>query len=400
MREKLTDRFARGVEPTPNKIERYFDTDPRAPRGFLLRVTPAGAKVWALRYRVKDTGREREITIGDVTSWPIAEARKRAHELRREVDTGGDPLGEHEERRAAPTVAELAERFIADALPSRAPRTQAEYLAMLRDWILPAIGRLKVAAVDREDIEKLHRKITEAGKPRRANSVKSLVSTLFNEAIIWKMRPEHTNPAELVKGNRENGHERYLAPDETERLAEVLERWREKRPDSVDAIALAMLTGARRGELVSMRWADVDLTAGVWSKPPASTKQRKAHRTPLSEAAVALLRRRQAEREGKVIRLRDDDHVFRGAGSKTHCNTLERDWYQIRCAAGIEDVRFHDLRHSFASVLVGEGLSLEIIGQLLGHSKPATTKRYAHLADAPLRDAAEKVARLVRPAAK
>jgi integrase len=226
-----------------------------------------------------------------------------------------------------------------------------------------------------------------------------LISTLFNEAIIWKMRPEHTNPAELVKGNREDGRERYLLPDETERLVEVLARWRERRPDSADAIALAMLTGARRGELLGMRWADVDLTAGVWSKPPGSTKQRKAHRTPLSEAAVVLLRRRQAERDGKVIRLHDD-HVFRGAGSKTHCNALERDWYIIRAAAGLDDVRFHDLRHSFASFLVGAGVSLPIIGRRLGHSKPATTQRYAHLADEPLRDAAELVAKLVRPAAK
>jgi integrase len=405
MRERLTDKFARTVAPTPGKIQRYFDTSPGAPRGFMLRVTPAGARAWALRYRVS-SGREREVTIGAAENRRLADAYKRGRELRREIEDGGDPLGEREEKRTAPTVAQLAERFIADALPSRAPRTQAEYRAMLRDWILPSLGRLKVAAVEREDIEKLHRKITEAGKPRRANSVKSLVSTLFNEAIIWKMRPEHTNPAELVKGNRENGHERYLAPDETERLMEVLDRWREKRPDSVDAIALAMLTGARRGELLSMRWADIDLDRATWNKPASTTKQRKPHHSVLGEAALAVLQRRKDERDaagGKIIRLRataDPGHVFRGAGSKTHCNTLERDWYQIRCAAGIEDVRFHDLRHSFASVLVGAGISLPIIGRMLGHSKPATTQRYSHLADEPLRAAAEIVGDKVRPATK
>jgi integrase len=153
-----------------------------------------------------------------------------------------------------------------------------------------------------------------------------------------------------------------------------------------------MLTGARRGEVLGMRWAEVDLSSsGMWNKPAASTKQRKPHHVPLSEAAVAVLRRRQAAREGKVIRLHDD-HVFAGAGTKTHCNALERDWYIIRAASGLEDVRFHDLRHSFASVLVSEGLSFEIIGRLLGHSKPGTTKRYAHLADQPLREAAEIVA--------
>ena len=124
MREKLTDKFARRVEPTPGKVARYFDASPSAPRGFLLRVT-AGARVWALRYRVKDSGREREITIGDVENRRLVGAYKRARELRREIEDGGDPLGDREERRAAPTVAELVERFIKESLPSRAPRTRA-----------------------------------------------------------------------------------------------------------------------------------------------------------------------------------------------------------------------------------------------------------------------------------
>jgi integrase len=152
-----------------------------------------------------------------------------------------------------------------------------------------------------------------------------------------------------------------------------------------------MLTGSRRGEVLGMRYGEVDLGAGVWSKPAASTKQRKPHRIPLSEAAVKLLQHRQAERDGKVVRLRDD-FVFRGGGSKTHTNRLEGDWAIIRAEAGLLDVRFHDLRHTVASQLVSEGLSLEIIGQMLGHTKPATTRRYAHLADQPLREAAEIVA--------
>ena len=392
MRQKLTDRFVASVAPT-RRIERYFDQDKRSPRGFLLRVTPAGARVWALRYRVGETTREREITIGDVKSWPISEARRRGHDLRRDIDTGGDPMADREEKRGAPTVAELVERFTGEALSSRAPRTQAEYRAMLRDWILPALGRLKVAAVTREDIEKLHRKITEAGKPRRANSVKSLCSTLFAQAIVWRMRDD--NPVNHVKGNREEGRERYLSAEETGRLVAVLERWQAKRPDSADAIRLALLTGARRGELLTMRWLEIDLAAGVWTKPAVSTKQRLAHRVPLSDAAVAVLRRRQAERTdaaGKVIRLHGEDHVFKGAGAKGHCCALEKDWFIIRAAAGLEDVRFHDLRHSFASMLVGANLSLEVIGRLLGHTKPATTKRYAHLADGPLRAATEIVA--------
>jgi integrase len=378
MREKLSDRFAATVAPT-GKTERYFDADPRSPRGLLLRVTSAGAKAWALRYRVADTRQARELTIGDVSSWRIAQARQRCHELRREIDAGGDPLGDREERRQAATVAELVERFIAEAMPSRAPRTQAEYNAMLRDWILPAIGSRKVEAVRREDIEKLHRKITETGKERRANSVKSLCSTIFAQAIVWRMRTD--NPTHGVKGNAEHGVERYLAPEEVTRLWAVLERWRERRPDSVDIIVLALLTGARRGELLGMRWDQLDLTTGIWTKPHPTTKQREVHRTPLSQDALTVLRHRRDEHA--------DDFVFRDRGAKTYSNWFERHWREIRAEAGLTDVRFHDLRHSFASHLAGAGLSLPTIGRMLGHSQPRTTARYAHLADQPLRAAAE-----------
>jgi integrase len=388
MREKLSDRFAATVAPT-GKTERYFDADPRSPRGLLLRVTSAGAKAWALRYRVADTKQARELTIGDVSSWRIAQVRQRCHELRREIDAGGDPLGDREERREAATVADLVERFIVEAMPSRAPRTQAEYKAMLRDWILPAIGSRKVEAVRREDIEKLHRKITEAGKERRANSVKSLCSTIFAQAIVWRMRDD--NPTTNVKGNAEHGRERYLAPEEVTRLYAVLERWRSRQPDSVDIVVLALLTGARRGEILGMRWADVDLTAGagVWTKPPSSTKQRRLHRTPLSQDAVAVLRRRRDVRSHVATPHHADDFVFRDRGAKTHSNRFEDHWREMRAEAGLTDVRFHDLRHSFASHLAAAGLSLPIIGAMLGHSKPQTTQRYSHLADQPLRAAAE-----------
>ncbi|MGC2415975.1 MAG: tyrosine-type recombinase/integrase [Stellaceae bacterium] len=384
MQAKLTDAVAAKAGAGV-----YFDGDKRSPRGFLLRVTPAGARAWCLNYRVRDTGRERRLTIGDVASWPIAAARERAAELRREIDTGGDPLGQREEKRAAPTVNELVDRFIAKELPSRAPRTQVEYRSMLQNQIVPALGRMKVAAVVRNDIEKLCRRITASGIPRRANATKSVCSILFNQAIEWGMRAD--NPAQGVKTNPEHGRERYLKNEEIERLMSVLDRWHAKRPDSVDIIRLAMLTGARRGEIMSMRWPDIDLAAAIWVKPAMMTKQRKAHRVPLAPEAVDLLRRRQSERQAdtRIVRLRDD-HVFRGGGDGAHVTRLRDAWEIIRAEAQLSDVHFHDLRHSFASLLVSQGLSA-----LLGHAKPATTNRYAHLADKPLREAAAIVGKIV-----
>jgi hypothetical protein len=153
-----------------------------------------------------------------------AEARKRAAELRRIVDAGGDPLGEREERRREPTVADLWERFDAEELPKRAERTRIEYETMARNYVLPALGRTKVSAVERDDIGKLHYKITTEGKSTRANRVKSFCSVLFAHALVWNMRAD--NPCQHVKGNTEHRRERYLNPEESARLMVEIDRRR------------------------------------------------------------------------------------------------------------------------------------------------------------------------------
>jgi integrase len=144
-----------------------------------------------------------------------------------------------------------------------------------RDWILPALGRLKAEAVTREAIERLHRKITEQGKLRRANAVKSLVATLFSQGIIWKMCAD--NPATGIKGNPEHGRQRYLRDEELERLEAAMDEWRPKHPDSVDIIEIGMNTGARFGEILSLRWRHVDLDKAIWGQPATETKQRDWH---------------------------------------------------------------------------------------------------------------------------
>jgi integrase len=397
MRAKLTDRLARSLPTIPGKILRIADSDKHSPPGFLLRITPADARAWALRYRVKSTGIQREATIGDIKSWPIIAARKEAHKLRRLIDTGGDPLAEREQKRGAPTVAELWARFEVEALPSRAPRTQDEYRAQARDWILPLIGRLKVAAVSRADIEKLHRRITESGWLRRANSVKSLASTVFRQAVAWGLRPD--NPCTGIKGNREHVRRRYLDDEkgELERLEAALDEWRPKRSDSVDIIEIAMLTGARRGEILGMRWSDIDLTRAVWHQQPAQTKQRDWHSPALPARAVEILQRRKGEREARtLVRLHGDDFVFAGGASKTASNRFEKDWRRIRATAGLDNFRFHDIRHSVASWLISANLNLDVVGQVLGHKKAATSRRYAHLHDAVRRTAAEIIGAKVR----
>jgi integrase len=386
----LTDAYAAKAEPS-DRI--YWDTHKDAPKGFGLRVT-AGSRAWVLNYRVKSTGRERRLTVGDVSAWKIADARKRAAKLRRDIDEGGDPLGEAQDQRAAPTVDDLIERYIKDELPSRAPSTQREYRDLIRDYIKPALGPKKVTAIEQSDIKKLHRQITVDGKNRRANSVQQLVHVLFKNAIDWEMRGD--NPATGVKPNLEVPRERYLTDDEMVRLNAAFDRWRATKPDAVDVLVLLLLTGSRRGEVLNMTWSqleNLDTDKAIWTKPALTTKQRRTHRVPLSDPAVAILRRRQADRDqGRVVRLRDD-RVFRIPGDAA--SRLKYIWQAIRREVGIQDVRIHDLRHSYASFLVNSGLSLPVIGKLLGHASVKTTERYAHLYDDTLRAATSLVGRKI-----
>ena len=382
---RLTDAIVRRL-PAP-KQGKTITVDSEVP-GFGVRVTANGARSYVLRYTTR-AGRERTFTIGDAGNWRTSDARDKARELRREVEDGGDPLGAIEEERAAPTITDLIERFRAEHLPRKRPGTARDYEGLLRLHIEPHFGQhTKVADVRFEDIDALHRKITKAGSPYSANRAVTVLSKMFALAVRWHMR--ETNPCRGVERNVEYHRRRYLSGDELIRLTRALARHSERQ--AADAIRLLLLTGARRGEVLGMRWADIE--DGIWSKPPSSTKQREHHQIPLSAPAQALLadiRKHQRPRT---------EFVFPGLGTSRHLVELKRSWRRVIKAAGIEDLHVHDLRHSYASQLVSGGASLPLIGALLGHSNPTTTARYAHLFHDPLRAATEKVGAVIAAAGK
>jgi integrase len=211
---------------------------------------------------------------------------------------------------------------------------------------------------------------------------------MFSLAIHWHMR--ETNPVKGIERNKEYHRRRYLSGDELVRLTKALAKHPERQ--AADAIRLLLLTGARRGEVLSMRWDDI--ADGVWSKPPSSTKQKEHHQIPLSAPALQLLadiRKRQRPRA---------EFVLPSHGTSGHRVELKKDWAALCKAAGIEGLRVHDLRHSYASQLVSGGASLPLIGALLGHSNPATTHRYAHLFRDPLKEATERVGAVITAAGK
>jgi integrase len=346
------------------------------------------SKSFVFNYRTKSSGQQRRITIGQFGSWTTGAARAKAKDLRKQVDDGGDPRGDFEELREAPTMAALIDRFIREHLPKKRASTVRSYQGLIDLHVRPFFGKhTKVADVGYSDINKLHLKITAIGSKYVANRTVAVLSKMFSLSIKWKMRAD--NPATGIERNAESKRKRYLNGEELGRLTAALAA----QPDRqfANIVCLLMLTGARKGEVLSMRFDNnLDLDRGIWTKPGSTTKQKTEHIVPLSAPAVQLLR---------GIKPRGE-YVFSSDGASGHVADIQKAWVRLCKTAGISGVRIHDLRHSFASQLVNSGASLQLIGALLGHSNPITTARYSHLYDDPQRAAVEKVGAIVGAAGK
>lgn len=199
---------------------------------------------------------------------------------------------------------------------------------------------------------------------------------MFNLAIKWKMR--EGNPAEGFRRRPETEREVFLSLAEMQRLAQALERSEDRRGAGI--VRMCMLTGARLGEVRTARFDQFNLEHATWTKQATTTKQRKVHRVPVSEHVVTLVRQRRADVPDRC------PWLFPGDVEGQPVQDIRKYWGSIKREAKLPDVRVHDLRHTFASLLASSGASLAMIGKLLGHSQMRTTMRYAHLADQPLRD--------------
>jgi integrase len=358
-------------------------------RGYGLRVSPRFARSYFVQKRLPG-GKEILLTIGRHGILTAEQARSRAKVLLGQIASGIDPTEARrgarkaeQDRKAQPTVADLAALYEAEHLPSKRERSADEDRALIRSYILPAIGKMKVADVTKADIARMHRAIT--GKPYRANRALACASKMFAMAAVdWGWRAD--NPCRAVKKNAEDGRERYLEDDEIARLADVLAVHPEKI--TVAVIRFLLFTGCRFGEAVNATWSQFNLAAGTWTKPSSHTKQKKQHTVPLSAPAPALLIELKAAAG-------DSPYVFPSPKSGSPLVTIKTAWAKIRRDAGIPDVRLHDLRHSFASLLASSGASLQLIGSLLGHTQSATTARYSHLTDRARREAVERVGALI-----
>ena len=286
-------------------------------------------------------------------------------------------------RLSVPTVAAMAERFLTEHVKVRCkPSTVLTTEVIVDKHIVPALGKRPITAVSRQNVVELHHRLAHI--PTQANRVIGTLSQIFNKAQEWGVVAEGTNPCRYIGRYREHKRERFLTDSELGRLGRVLDEASESggaMPEAILAIRLLILTGCRKSEILTLRWKDVDLEGGAFRLRDAKTGPRVV---PLSPAVIELL--------GELRLSSTSEWVIPGRKPGTHLQRLGSAWRLLRKRAGLEDVRLHDLRHSFASSALALGESLPMIGKLLGHRQIGSTARYAHLARAPVHEAAERVA--------
>ena len=377
---KLTKRLIDSAKPEPGKDLTIMDTELR---NFGVRVR-GSSKTFFIRYRSK--GRHRRFKVGlygkELT---LQQARIKAQRLLADISSGADPAGEAADIKTKPSVAALCERYMTEhAETKKKPRSVHEDRRQIESYILPALGSLQVDAVTRMDVSRLHNSMR--AKPYQANRTLALISKIFQLSEVWGLRAQNTNPAYGVTKFREEARKRYLNEGELAKLGMALNESTE-HPCVVAGIKLLLFTGCRLNEIRTLKWANVDRENATITLEDSKT----GHRViPLNASALAVL--------GGLHRQAGNPYVLPGNLPGKPWADLAKPWRRIRKAAGLDGVRIHDLRHTAASFGVNLGMSLPVVGHLLGHKETKTTARYSHLALDPVRQASEQIGQALQRA--
>jgi integrase len=361
-------------------------------KGFALKVTPRGTKTYLFEYKNRSRTTRRK-TIGRHGVLTADQARERAKMLAAEVELGGDPASDHTKHRAALTVAQLADEWLSDHVKTRRKaKTLGDYQGWVARHIVPAIGSMRVPDVQVQDVEKIVQSLST--HPTTANRVLAVISSMFTFAI--RQHLVRDNPARGIEKNQERKRKRHLSAEELLRLGEVLLAAEERGDNQtgINALRFLLFTGMRRGEVETFRWSFVDWHYSRIHLPDSKTGEKTL---PIGQPAIDLLkliRDSQKQTSGQD----ENGFVFPSAKTDGHLVGLPKMWRKWRSEAGLEDVRIHDLRHSFASVGASGGTPLFVIGGILGHKSTATTDRYAHLQDDPARTAADSISTTIAAA--
>jgi integrase len=373
---RLTKRV---IEAAEIQAAEHFIWDDSLP-GFGVRVLPSGRKGYIVQYRAGR--RSRRMSLGPSTVLTCEQARTRAITIIAAARGGDDPAATRDADRRTATVKELAERFDKEHVSLRIKESTAKgYRRLLQLTILPALGRHRVTEVTRADIAKLHHDLRHI--PYEANRCLEVISKMFSLAEMWGLRPDGSNPRKHIKKYAEEKRERFLSPAELKRVGEVLREMESEGielPSAIAATRLLILTGCRLNEIMTLQWEHVDLPGKALRLPDSKTGAKVVH---LGQPAIDVLE--------KIARVETNPWVIVGTLPGARLTDLQPFWQRVRARAGLNDVRIHDLRHTFASTAVASGQGLPMIGKLLGHTQVQTTARYAHLASATVKTAASDV---------
>jgi integrase len=375
---KLTKRFIDSIVPDPKKTLRFWDDELRR---FGVIVLPSGRRTYCIEYRNAERIQKR-IKIGVHGHVTAEEARNLAKIQLGQVARGEDVLEQSKQIRKLTLFNELAHDYLERHGKRKRTKSLSEDQRLLKSHILPTLGPLRITKISRREIEDLHAHLGE--HPYQANRVLALLSKMFSLAMSWGWRED--NPVKRIQKYQEEKRDRWLNEEEVQCLWAVLDR----HPKHITAyiFKFLLLTGARKSEAMQATWDQFDLEKGLWTKPSHLTKQKKTEYLPLSVRALSVLQ--------DVKKLSGtSSYVFPGRIEGQPLKELKTFWKSTLKAANLENTRIHDLRHTHASYLVSSGLSLSIVGKLLGHTQASTTQRYAHLADEPLRQAAELFSTMV-----
>lgn len=376
---RITKRSVDSQKPNSNTYY-IWDSDLS---GFGVKILASGRKTYLVQYRLGGRGgRTRRVTLGTHGSLTAEQARGEAKKVLGQVAIGIDPLAERDALKEAQTVGEILKIFMADhVVPKLAKNSSDSYEAIIRLHLPEKFKKMNIGDVTRQDVARIHHGMRDG--VAMANKTLAVLSKFFNWCEKFGYRTDHTNPCRHIEKFKEIPRTRFLSPEEQTRLWEVLDLFEKEELSTlyiVNALRVIILTGARLREILHLKWDELDLDRGVLNLKKSKTGAKTIY---LNEAAVAILR--------DIPKQVENPFVFCGLRAGQPIHEIQKAWQRIRIIAGIEDVRIHDLRHTFASVAVMNGMSLPMIGALLGHSQPRTTARYAHLAADPLREAAELV---------
>lgn len=350
-----------------------------------MRATSPGTGTWYVRYKIE--GKTRYSRIGSLDDVSLAAARKQASILQAEIRLGSDPSAQRRQVKQTPTL----ETFVYDQyLPyirahNRSHRSDEQRLT---SRLLPAFGQYRLHALTRKQLTDFHQNLREEGlSPATCDHFIKLMRRILNQAVAWEVIEK--NPiAKFKLFNAYNRVEHMLDDEQMKRLLAVLETHPNRQPCQVARFLLS--TGCRLNEALTARWQDISLTARLWRIPSEQSKSKKMRPVPLNAMALALLEELQSQREP------NDTWLFMNRKTDDRLKTMNSAWNVIRAEAELPWLRMHDLRHNFASIMVNSGRTLYEVQELLGHSCPQVTQRYAHLNTDRLMGASETAADKLR----